>query len=372
MSFLTTIFSPFNLLFLIILTGLAIGKIRIHQISLGVAGILFVAIFSGVLMNKLIPNTYIDIISNAQSTMKIFSNLGTSLFISVIGLQTGFSIKNNYKGSLISFTIGILMSVSGVMVMLLISALDQTISYPALLGILCGALTSTPGLSSVCELIGSNSEEAVLGYGCSYLIGVLLVVLFVQIFTQRSPKQNSVQNPKVIGTSKIYAELITVCITALLGNVLGNIYIYPLNISLGSTVCTLTVGLIVGYITHKKLVRTEMSSQVLNSFKTLGISFFFVGTGYSAGVQSVTFDIRTIIYGALITLAAILSGLLLSRIVFSRYQLNTGFVISGGMTSSPAYGSISSQASEMSTNHFAFAYFGALISLIAIIQVIGR
>ena len=110
MDFLTIILSPLNLIFFIVVIGLAIGKIRIKGISVGIAGILFVAIFVGFLMNKLISDESSEIISNAQSTLKTFSKLGTSLFVSVIGLQTGFSSKSHSKVSILSFAIGSLMS----------------------------------------------------------------------------------------------------------------------------------------------------------------------------------------------------------------------------------------------------------------------
>ena len=77
MSSLTTLLSSLNLLLLIIIVGLAIGRIRIKGISVGIAGILFAAIFSGFLMNKLISNESREIIANAQSTLKTFSKLGT-------------------------------------------------------------------------------------------------------------------------------------------------------------------------------------------------------------------------------------------------------------------------------------------------------
>ena len=37
-----------------------------------------------------------------------------------------------------------------------------------------------------CEMVGNDSEGAVLGYGCSYLFGVIFVVLFVQLFTKKA------------------------------------------------------------------------------------------------------------------------------------------------------------------------------------------
>ena len=168
MSFVTLLLSPFNLLFFIIAIGFSVGKLRIQRISLEISGILFVAIMVGFLMYKFMLRESPEIISSAQSTMKIFSRLGSSLFVSVIGFQTGFSIHKKSKESVIALLIGALMSTSGVLTMLLISSLDKTVSYSSLLGILSGALTSTPGLSSVCDMIGVNVEEATWGYGCAY------------------------------------------------------------------------------------------------------------------------------------------------------------------------------------------------------------
>lgn len=372
MSFFEIFLSPLNLLFLILIVGLALGRIRIYRISLGIAGVLFVSIFTGILMNNLIPSESAEIMSHAQNTLNTFSKLGSSLFISVIGLQTGLSLKNNRKSSFISFITGSAMSIISVGVMCIISALDNTINYHSLLGILCGALTSTPGLSSVCELIGTNSEEAIWGYGCSYLCGVLFVVLFVQFFKPKTAYQKTSTSPQSITTSKIYPELLLICITAFLGNVLGNVCLPIINVSIGNSACSLLFGLILGYIVQKTLAKVHTSDQVLNTLKNWGLALFFVGTGFVTGIKPATFNVKTIIYGGLITLSSLLCGLLLCKIIFKRSALNTSCVIAGGMTSSPAYGSLSTNVTEVSINHFSFAYFGALISLITAIQIIVR
>ncbi len=368
---LTLLLSPFNLLFFIIIAGFAIGKLQVKQISLGIAGILFVSILVGFLMNQLIPEKNAEIISNAQSTMKTFSKLGTSLFVSVIGLQTGFSIKSNAKGSLIAFAIGSLMSTSATVVMLLISVLDKTISYPTFLGVLCGALTSTPGLSSVCDLIPIGTEDAVWGYGCSYLFGVILVVFFSQILSP-GPVENKTQAKAPRDSkSKASPELMLICTAALFGNFLGSIKIASLNISLGTTAATLIVAFVVGYAVKKIFASNLISPQCLNVYRTLGLTLFFAGTGFSAGTQVVAFHIKTLLYGALVTLVAILCGWLFCK-VFRLPNANKGFIIAGGMTSSPAYGSIAAKATEHSINCFSFAYFGGLISLIIAVQIIAR
>ncbi len=368
MSCLTIFLSPLNLLLLIIVAGLVIGKVRVKGISLGIAGILFAAMFVGFLMNLLIPEESGNIILNAGSTLKTYSKLGTSLFVSVIGLQTGFSIKNHSKESVFAFSIGALMSVSGVLVMILVSLLDKTISYTSLLGILCGALTSTPGLSSVCELIESGSESAVFGYGGSYMFGVILVVFFSQLFASRHTDEINRSSPQQDVKSKIYPELILICLTSLWGNILGNIKMASL--SFGTTACTLMVGLLVGYIFRRASKTSLISPLCLNAFRNLGLALFFAGTGFSTGSQDVAFDIRAILYGILITITAIICGWGLCKLIQRKYPLQQEFIIAGGMTSSPAYGALSSFTTEASVNCFSFSYFGALITLITAIQII--
>lgn len=368
MSWLTILLSPLNLLFFIIVAGLTVGRIRIKSISVGIAGILFAAIFVGFLMNKLIPNESSEIIANAQSTLKTFSKLGTALFVSIIGLQTGFSIKNHSKSSVLAFVIGSLMSLSGVAMMILLSLLDKSISYSSLLGILCGSLTSTPGLSNVCELIGNGSENAVMGYGCSYLFGVILVVFFTQLFAKKCTDNPKPITPKQDIKSKIYPELILISLAAFLGNILGNIKIAAL--PFGTTACTLMVGLLVGYVFKKTSKKSSISPQCLNAFKNLGLALFFAGTGFSTGSQNIAFDIRSILYGILITLTAIICGWVLCKLMRSKYPLHQRFIIAGGMTSSPAYGSIWNTATVSSVHCFSFSYFGALIALLVTIQLI--
>ena len=54
------------------------------------------------------------------------------------------------------------------------------------------------------------------------------------------------------------------------------------------------------------------------------------------------------------------------------YDSANRLVSAGGMTSSPAYGAITSSASKLSANCFSFSYFGALISLLTALQIIAR
>ena len=372
MSIVITIILLINLLSLIIIVGYAIGKIQIHNISIGISGILFTAIAIGFLVNSLVPEAHNDTIHYIKNTMKMLSNLGMSLFISVIGLQAGLHTKRNSKGSLIAFIIGVIMSITGVLTMLLISKLDKTISYHVLLGVLCGSLTSTPGLSTVCELWSSNIEEIVWGYGCSYLPSLIITILISKKLSRSANKNNDEQTQKRISLIKLFPELVLICITALFGNALGSMLDPILHVSLGNTAYTLLMGGAVGCVARKKFTSAHLSSQALNTIKKWGLAFFFAGTGFSIGTQSVLFDVRTVIYGALINITAILCGILICKIASLKQRLNTGIIIAGGMTSSPAYGCIEPQTTNESTDMFSLAYLGALTSAVVAIQIVAR
>ena len=369
MSIANIILSPFNLLFLILLVGFAIGRIRIRKITLGIAGVLFAAILVGALIKIFLPNEHTTVLATTETTMKTFKTLGSSLFVSVIGLQAGFSLKNNSKGSVMAMIAGALMSLTGVTVMLLISVLDRSISDSTLLGVLCGALTSTPGLSGVCELLGNDANAAVIGYGCSYFGGVLLAVILSQVFVRDREKAVTLSQEGNKNSSKTYSELILICVSALLGNLFGEIFKSCFGITIGSTAFTLLFSLLIGLIVKNSNTKAIPSSASLSIFKILGLALFFVGTGFATGIQSVSFDIKTVLYGILITLTSITCGILASKSLFSRFTLDTGFVIAGGMTSSPAYGAIADYAREESSSHFSFAYFGGLIALVIAIQI---
>ena len=161
-----------------------------------------------------------------------------------------------------------------------------------------------------------------------------------------------------------------ICTVSLLGNILGGIKIAYLNITFGTTSSLLIVGLIVGFICSKASAEKYISAQCLNIFRSLGLALFFTGTGFATGIQSMEIDMKSVLYGALITLVAILFGKLLCKIASSRFEVYDGFIVAGGMTSSPAYGAISDKATETSINCFSFSYFGSLITLILLLQII--
>jgi putative transport protein len=155
---------PLVLLFLILLAGSALGQLKIRGLGLGSSGILIVAMVAGHYQYK-VP--------------AMIQQLGLSLFIVAVGLQAGprFFRMMRSKG-LVFGLIGVFIVFVGAVTTIVVSKLFDL--PPALsLGLMNGALTSTPGLAAAIQ--ATNDPLTSVGYGIAYPFGVLAVVLFVQL-----------------------------------------------------------------------------------------------------------------------------------------------------------------------------------------------
>ncbi|MBD0778766.1 transporter [Maribacter sp. ANRC-HE7] len=162
MYFLDT---TYLVLFLIICIGFIIGNIKIKGISLDISAIIFVALLFGHLGVSL-PN--------------ILQKIGLILFIYTIGLQAGpgffDSFRKDGKNLMIMATIVIITAALLALLAIMFLDIDKSIA----IGLMAGALTSTPGLATVIDI--THSPLASIGYGIAYPFGVIGVILFVKLF----------------------------------------------------------------------------------------------------------------------------------------------------------------------------------------------
>lgn len=149
-------------LFLIILVGFIIGRIKVKGISLDVSAVIFVALVFGH-FGVIIP---VD-----------FQYLGLVLFIFTIGIQAGPGFFGSFKknGRELAILASLLIFSSSVITYLIyyFAGIDKSLC----IGLLTGALTSTPGLAAAIDTTGS--PLASIGYGIGYPFGVIGVILFV-------------------------------------------------------------------------------------------------------------------------------------------------------------------------------------------------
>lgn len=155
---------------IVISLGVLLGRVKIFGVSLGVTFILFV----GILMGHLGFNGNLQIINFVQ-------DFGLILFVFCIGLQVGPSFFSSFKKGGISMNImsivTILLNIM-VMVVLWLCLFDKE-DLPMMVGVLCGAVTNTPGLGAANEAlsqVGYSGAQIANGYACAYPLGVVGII----------------------------------------------------------------------------------------------------------------------------------------------------------------------------------------------------
>lgn len=160
----TLLTEPYFVLFLLIALGIIAGHIRLRGISLDNAAVLFVALIFGH-FGMVVPDE--------------FQKIGLVLFIFTIGMQSGPGFFEAFKrqGRQLILTCTFLIFTGSLLTVIL--AILFHIDYGLAVGLLTGALTSTPGLAAAIE--GAHSPLASIGYGIAYPFGVIGVILFVRL-----------------------------------------------------------------------------------------------------------------------------------------------------------------------------------------------
>ena len=156
--------SSYFSVFLIVALGFMLGRIKVMGLSLDVSAVIFIALAFGH-WGVTIP--------------KELGNFGLVLFIFTIGIQAGPGFFHSFRSkgkTLILITLLIVASacLTGVGMKYLFG-----IDTPSLVGLIAGALTSTPGLAVAID--STNSPLASISYGIAYPFGVIGVILFVKL-----------------------------------------------------------------------------------------------------------------------------------------------------------------------------------------------
>lgn len=164
----TSLAATLVLLSFVIAVGIYLGKIKFGGISLGVTFVLFVGILMGHFGYEIEP-----------SVLKFVREFGLILFIFAIGLQVGPGFFSSFKKGGVKLnmlaTLGILLNVA---IVIAIYFIDGTTSINALVGVMSGAVTNTPGLAAAQQ--AAADLEAVntmsMGYAAAYPLGVLGII----------------------------------------------------------------------------------------------------------------------------------------------------------------------------------------------------
>lgn len=156
---------------LVIAAGVLLGKIKFFGISLGVTFVLFVGILAG----------HFGFTGN-PAILSFVQDFGLILFVFCIGLQVGPSFFSSFKRGGITLNllaVGIVF-LNIAVALILYFALQGRVDIPMMVGILCGAVTNTPGLGAANEALQQlhyQGPEIAMGYACAYPLGVMGIIL---------------------------------------------------------------------------------------------------------------------------------------------------------------------------------------------------
>ena len=157
------------ILSIIIAFGLAIGKVKIMGISLGIAFVFFVGILAGHLGLSIDP-----------TVLDYAETFGLAMFVYCLGLHVG----PNFFGSLRHEGMSQNMwSLAVIVVGTLLIPLTG-INLPDMLGLLCGATTNTPALGAATQALshlGMSSGTVALATAVTYPLGVLGVIIAMML-----------------------------------------------------------------------------------------------------------------------------------------------------------------------------------------------
>lgn len=169
---------------LVIAIGVELGKIKIGGISLGVTFVLFVGIIAGHLY-KVFGPAGVEY-ACPEATLNFIQDFGLILFVYCIGLQVGPGFFESFKKGGITMnmlTVGLVFLNVLVMLVLYFVFFDTSNpnNLPMMVGVLCGAVTNTPGLGAANETLselfpGQDLPQIASGYACAYPLGVVGII----------------------------------------------------------------------------------------------------------------------------------------------------------------------------------------------------
>ncbi len=156
--------------------GLALGAVRVRGVGFGVGGVLF----AGILVGHLASAAGVRFDAHIMEFVREF---GLILFVYTIGVQVGPGFFASLRKS--GLTLNLLAAaIVGLGVATTVAVgLAAGLDAPALIGLMSGAVTNTPGLGAATQVLkdlGANGEalaRPALGYAVAYPFGILGILL---------------------------------------------------------------------------------------------------------------------------------------------------------------------------------------------------
>ncbi|MBF1542389.1 MAG: putative transporter [Prevotella salivae] len=184
------------ILSIIIAFGLAIGKVKIMGISLGIAFVFFVGILAGHLGLSIDP-----------TVLDYAETFGLAMFVYCLGLHVGPNFFGSLRHEGMSQNMwSLAVIVIGTLFSLLLIPLTG-INLPDMLGLLCGATTNTPALGAATQALshlGMSSGTVALATAVTYPLGVLGVIIAMMLLRKLFVKPADLEVKTAEGNDHTY------------------------------------------------------------------------------------------------------------------------------------------------------------------------
>lgn len=387
-------------IFIIAAVGYMLGRVTIKGISLGTAGVFVIALVYGGFFGMHFNSQFVIEEANyASQALKIVENLGLVFFVTAVGFIAGPSFFKNMKTNFKSYVLlgGVIILSGGIAAVACIfvgrllesgsAGYDAKELTAIIAGLFSGALTSTPAFSATKEAVAAEYQDAVtVGYGIAYLFGVIGVVLFVQLMprivhadmkaeVQKITPVETGETVKAAGSLLDFDEFgfTPFAIAAVLGITLGTLKFFNF-FSFTTTGGALLVSLLFGHFGRIGKINLMPSQKVLETFRELGLMVFLIGAGVAGGMSFVRyFKPIYFVYGMVMTLLPMILGYLVAKHILKLNLLNILGSITGGMTSTPALGTLIHVAGTSNVaSAYAATYPIALIAVVLVTQLLVR
>lgn len=314
-------FSPHSLLgsllalALCLCSGMLLTRIRIRNISLGMAWILFAGILLGHFG-----------LGMEAAVAHFVKSLGLILFVCAIGLQVGPGFGQAFRnGGLRLNALALAVVAMGVGVVYVVHWLSGE-ELGVLSGLYAGAVTNTPALGAAQQGFEEcHAEGAAMlasAYACAYPLGTLGVLLGCVVLSRKgcsSPRP--VADRAAASQGDYHPHLLPLFLSMAVGLLLGSVPIplpgLPSPLRLGLAGGPLVAALAMGRLTPRYRHPSPGTTHALLAVRDLGVSLFLACVGLEAGHGFVDTLLdggyRWVLYGLAITLTPLLTVSLVAR-----------------------------------------------------------
>jgi putative transport protein len=409
--------NPFVPMFLAVVTGLFIGKIKIGKFSLGQSGGLFTGIVIGwglyskyvvpYLINPAAPEK--GLVKNApkfatayfksNGLYESFFTFTLILFIAAVGLLAAKDLGKVIRKYGAKFIVmGAVTTGTGALVTYIATKLFQGQNHFAVAGVYTGALTSSPGLAAALEAVAKYGAEAQaqvgLGHAIGYAPGVITIIIVMNFFPvifrmdmdkekarfaeEMGSYEKNTANAKEKNIKEVAMDVLSFAFVCLAGYAVGCFSIYlPLVkwFSLGSTGGVLIMSLLLGHIGKIGPLTFRMSSTTLSAIRDVALSLFLAIVGLEYGYAAISAlggsgaTLALISFGA--AFCAYLAAYLVGRYVFKMNWIILSGAMCGGATSTPGIGAaISSTGTDEVAAGYGATYPFALICKVIFVIIL--